>query len=109
MKYLISESQYILILEENLPVWIRRRLSGKESFSDFIDQAQDIYNCEDFSDEFEYADNVISAAVDDFLTTNEDTLESYDENYDELHDTVTEIVKEWYGEYLFNEFYNCTN
>ena len=56
--------------------------------------------CDDFGDEFEYADSVIKWAVDDFLTSNEDVF--LDEIYDEVHEIVVDKCKDWFGEYLLN-------
>ena len=60
---------------------------------------------EDFGDEFDYADNVIEGAVNDFLTIQEETF--LDDRYDEIHDILIEKCKDWFGEYLF-EIYRMT-
>jgi len=106
MKYIITESQYKFLVESDAPLWFRRR-ANKETMTKFIMDGEINYPtlCDDFGDEFDYADNVIRYAVDEFLTIDEDLFES--EDYDDIHDTLTEMCKDWYGEYLF-EIYRST-
>lgn len=106
MKYIITESQLIVLKENNLPLWLKRRLSSSEKILPFIENAQLIHGCEDFSDEFEYADNIVSMAVDDFLTSEEDFIEQLEDDYDYVHDMVVDIVKEMFGDTLFEEYYS---
>jgi len=56
--------------------------------------------CNDFSDEFEYADNIISSAIDNFFAETGQDSEG-DELFDELHD----ICKDWFGEDLITDYY----
>jgi hypothetical protein len=58
--------------------------------------------CDDFGDEFEYADNVISYAVNQFMTIDEDIFE--DERYDEWEEMLIEMCKEKFGERLFEAY-----
>ena len=108
MKYIITESQYKLLKENRLPNWLRRRLSDAQGFEQFIFNAEIEFPnpCDDFEDEFAYADNVITRAVDDFLTLDEDLMEWISNDYDEIHELVFDIVKEWFGEYLFEIYHN---
>jgi hypothetical protein len=87
---------------------LKRRLSY-EVMLPFINSAELDFPtlCDDFGDEFEYADNVIRRAVDDFLTADEDFYESIEEDIDDITDEVTDIVKDWFGDYLF-EIYQST-
>ncbi len=107
MKYIITESQYNLLVENYLS-WLKRRVNP-ESMKNYITTAEINFPtlCDDFGDEFEYADNVIRWAVDDFLTSNEDSY--LDEMYDEIHDLIVDWCKGWFGEYLFEIYRNtCT-
>ncbi len=104
MKYIITESQYNLLVENYLS-WLKRRVNP-ESMKNYITTAEINFPtlCDDFGDEFEYADNVIRWAVDDFLTSNEDSY--LDEMYDEIHDLIVDWCKGWFGEYLFEIYRN---
>ncbi len=59
----------------SIPLWLKRRI-GEDNLKTFVDQSiqQQPTPCSDFSDEFEYADNIISWACDDFLTVDEISL-----------------------------------
>jgi hypothetical protein len=56
--------------------------------------------CHDFSDEFEYADNIISSAIENFFAETGQDPET-DEFFDELHD----ICKDWFGEDLISGYH----
>ena len=68
------------------------------SFIDFEKTQWDM--CNDFSDEFEYADNIISSAIDNFFAETGQDAET-DDFFDELHD----ICKDWFGEDLISGYY----
>lgn len=106
-KFIISETQYIFLIED-YQMRLRRRLS-KDNIEPFIRNAELDFPtlCDDFGDEFDYADNVIARAIDDFLTEDEDFVDSLGDDYDDAHSYVTDVVKEWFGEYLF-EIYRMT-
>lgn len=105
MKYILTESQFALLSEDIEMQRLKRRVTY-ENMEKFINKAEIDFPtlCDDFVDEFEYADNVISRAVDDFLTEDEDVFTS--ERYDELYDIVHEICKDWFGDYLIEIFMN---
>ena len=108
-KYIITESQLNLLIEdENL--WLRRRLN-KDNLQNFITNAEIDYPmlCDDFGDEFEFADKIISRAVDDFLLEDEEKLDFLSDQYDYLHDMVTDMVKKWFGENLLEVYRNTCN
>ena len=86
--------------------WIKRRVN-QEFMEHYIWKSEENYPmiCDDFGDEFDYADNVIEGAVNDFLTIQEETF--LDDRYDEIHDILIEKCKDWFGEYLF-EIYRTT-
>jgi hypothetical protein len=105
MKYIITERQHKFLIEQEIPTWFKRRFNAA-NMEKHITNGEINYPtlCDDFGDEFEYADNVIRWAVDDFLTSNEDSY--LDEMYDEIHDLVVDWCKGWFGEYLFEIYRN---
>jgi hypothetical protein len=105
MKYILTESQLALLFEDIDIQRLKRRMTY-ENMEKFINKAELDFPtlCDDFSDEFEYADNVISRAVDDFLTADEDVFTS--ERHDELYYIVYDKCKDWFGEYLIEIFMN---
>jgi hypothetical protein len=65
----------------------------------FIEYEKDQFDtCQDFGDEFEYADNVITTALDTFFIETEQELHS--DFYYEIHD----LCKDWFGEDLITEY-----
>ena len=78
-------------MEERSPedmIRYKRRGITYNNMLSFIDYEKTQWDmCNDFSDEFEYADNIISSAIDNF--------------FDELHD----ICKDWFGEDLISGYY----
>lgn len=106
MRYIISESQYKMLTKADVMTWIKRR-ANKEIMADFITNGEINYPtlCDDFNDEFEYADNVIRYAVDEFMNIGEDIF--VDEKFHEISDILTDMCKDWFGEYLF-EIYRDT-
>lgn len=101
MRYIISESQYKILTESDAMNWIKRR-ANQESMEKYIIDAEINYPtlCDDFGDEFEYADNVINDAVDNFMTTAEDMF--LDDKFDEVNEIIVDMCKQWFGEYLFD-------
>lgn len=106
MKYIITESQHKFLIEQEIPIWFKRRYNA-ENMEKHIDSAEMFYPtlCDDFGDEFDYADNVIIHAVREFMTTDEDIFE--DERYDEWEERLVEMCKDKFGERLF-EIYRTT-
>ena len=92
MKYILTESQFALLSEDIDMQRLKRRMTY-DSMVKFINKAEIDFPtlCDDFSDEFEYADNVIGRAVDDFLTVDEDVFMA--ERYDELYDWYYGLIK----------------
>ena len=106
MKYIITERQYKVLMEQDYSqVWFRRR-ANKETMQSFIDRfvADELNPCDDYEDEFEYAQNVIDSAVSSILTIDEDFFSSPD--YDDYHDMLVNMCKEWFGQYLFDDYRN---
>jgi hypothetical protein len=108
MRYIITESQLNFLTESNAMIRIKRR-ANKESMQKYITNAEINYPtlCDDFGDEFEYADKVINYAVDEFMTDEEIYDMFLDENYDEINEIMVDMCKQWFGEHLF-EIYTTT-
>ena len=106
MKYIITESQLNMIQENTLPMWMRRRLNTGE-LNNYLQKAIEGEDPTYYSDEFEYADNMISFAVNDFLTIDEEFFEEGDV-FDEWTDRLTDMMKEEFGEELF-EIWRSSN
>jgi hypothetical protein len=91
-------------MEEQAPednVRYRRRGITLDNLATFIDYEKTQWDaCHDFSDEFEYADNIISSAIDNFFAETGQDYEN-DDLFDELH----EICKDWFGEELLSSYY----
>jgi hypothetical protein len=91
-------------MEEQTPednVRYRRRGITLDNLATFIDYEKTQWDaCHDFSDEFEYADNIISSAIDNFFAETGQDYEN-DDLFDELHD----ICKDWFGEELLSSYY----
>jgi hypothetical protein len=79
----------------------KRRGITYENLLTFIEYEKTQFDmCEDFSDQFEYADNIITSAVDTFFAETTRGEMPSDEFYSEIHD----LCKEWYGEDLLSEY-----
>ena len=105
MGYLITESQY-KFLTESIYLGLKRRLTY-DKMESFIHNAEvDFPNpCDDYGDEFEFADNLISKAVDDFLTVDENFMNSLGDEYDEIYEFVHDWTKDNFGEYVLDIYY----
>ena len=106
MKYIITESQFALLSEDIHTQMLKRRVTY-ENMEKYIQNAEMEFPmlCDDFNDEFEFADNVISSAVNSFFTVDEDDF--FSNKYDEYHDVIFNICKDWFGDYLL-EIYTST-
>lgn len=87
------------INESTIPSWLKRRFN-KQNLENHISSAINIdpTPCENFGDEFEYADNVLSWALDDFLTADENIIDMIGDDYDDIHSLMVDYMKEWFGE-----------
>ena len=103
MKYIITETQHRFLIEQEIPNWFKRRFNV-ENMEKYIDEGEANYPtlCDDFGDEFEYADNVISYAVDKFMTMDDDVFEN--ERYDEWEEMLIEMCKDKFGERLLEAY-----
>jgi hypothetical protein len=107
MKFILSESQYRLLKEQdqNWEIWFKRR-ANPESLQFFIDRAiaDEPNPCDDYEDKFDYAFNRIDWAVTDFLSIDEEFYNS--EEFDEYHSILVDLCKEWFAEKLFDDYRN---
>jgi len=103
MKYLFGYKPGKVISEQdNVPTEIRRRIPEiSQKFDEMIDSPDN--NPNDFSDEFEYADNIISWTLDELFRSTNDIY--YLDNMDD----VTDFIKEMYGDSLFDRWYSEAN
>ena len=103
MKYLFGYKPGKVISEQdNVPTEIRRRMPEiSQKFDEVIDSPDN--NPNDFSDEFEYADNIISWTLDELFRSTNDIY--YIDNMDD----VTDFIKEMYGDSLFDRWYSEVN
>ena len=106
MKYIITESQLNMLQENSMPMWMRRRLNTGE-LNNYLQKTIEGEDPTYYSDEFEYADNMISFAVNDFLTIDEEFFEEGN-TFDEWTDRLTEMMNEEFGEELF-EIWRASN
>jgi hypothetical protein len=80
-------------------MYYKRRGIVYSNILSFIEAAKgDFDMCQDFGDEFEYADNVITSALDSFFIETEQELHS--DFYFEVHD----LCKDWFGDDLITEY-----
>jgi len=103
MKYIITESQYKLLKESAIPLFIRRR-ANKESLKHYISLGEMNYPtlCDDFEDGYHYADNVIEYAVDELI---EDIVD--EDYYNDVIEYLSSICRDLFEDYLVG-VYNDT-
>ena len=107
MKYIITESQYNFLNESLIPLSIRRR-ANEETLKKYISMGEINYPtlCDDFEDEYEYADAVIEYAVDEFIEKINDEI--FDEDYySDVMDYLRNLCRNIFGQYLI-DVYNTT-
>ena len=105
MKYIITEQQYNMIMEESIPLWFKRRFNAG-FMKEFIIDAS-INNptpCDDFDNEFEYAHKIIEEAVNNFLETNEDSFDN--EKFSEFEEHLTILCRKEFSEELLQDYIN---
>ena len=103
--YILTESQLKRIVEQTSDFMIKlRRRFNKKTMQDFIYHAETEFPklCDQFDNEFEYADAVINKAIDDFIFQEE--LEPYvysgDWNFHEQIGVMTMVCKDWFEDGL---------
>jgi len=83
-----------LITEDKDDLFLKRRYSTIEDLIEkYVNEVEEEETL--FSDEFEFADNIISWVVQDLTTSNYS-----DHNYDEL----TDLIKDNFGEYILSQY-----
>lgn len=103
MKYIITEEQYNYIMQEgNHIAMFKRRL---DIFDALIEKEIEEEDPCDFTDEFNYANNIISWAVDEFIK-DEDVINSFDGDDDDAYSFLTDYANDKYGERLFDIFHS---
>lgn len=106
MIYLISESQQKVLLESDFRNFIRRR-ANPETMTKFVRAnmvADDSGICEEFMDEYEFADTVLDGAVDDMLAEFSGSYVDHPD-YNDILDELNMIFREKYREDLI-DIYN---
>jgi hypothetical protein len=103
IKYLFGYKPGKVISEQdNTPIEIRRRIPEiSQKFDEMLDSIDN--NPNDFSDEFEYADNMISWTLDELIR------DSNDNYYEDNEDDVKDFIKNMYGDFLFDRYYSEVN
>jgi hypothetical protein len=82
----------------------KRRGISYSNLLSFIDYEKTQWDmCDDFNDEFDYADNIILNAIDSFI--GETGIDMDDDFFGEFHD----LCKEWFGDDLIITYYSECN
>ena len=113
MKYTITESQYQLITENTVFDKIKRRFN-QEYLTEFIEEAiedEDAYEpCSEFGDGYEYADEVIRKAINNFLYSLSIEIELTQESFEETEEILVDLSKDWFNDSLMESFeQNCSD
>ncbi len=113
MKYIITESQYQLIKENTVFDKIKRRFN-QEYLTEFIEEAiedEDAYEpCSEFGDGYEYADEVIRKAINNFLYSLAGEIELTSESFEETEEILVDLSKNWFEDSLIEGFEeNCSD
>ena len=113
MKYIITESQYQLIIEGTVFDKIKRRFN-QEYLSEFIEEViedEDEYEpCSEFGDGYEYADEVIRKAINNFLYSLASEIEFTHESFEEAEEILVDLSKDWFEDSLMEGFeQNCSD
>jgi hypothetical protein len=102
MKFIITESQNKLLIEEDKTRWALRRLNPKK-VDYFVDRIIDRYAhkmCDSFLSDSGYKNYVIGAAAHDYYI---DVFWEYD-NEDDIFDIIFHFIDQLKGEYLKKVF-----
>lgn len=89
-----------LLKENDSELWFKRRVNP-EYLRFFIDKAiaDEPNPCDEYDDEFDYAENRIDWFVTDFLSEHEESYNS--DEYDDYYSELIDLCKEWFAEELF--------
>ena len=113
MKYIITESQYHLIIDGTVFARIKRRFN-REYLTEFIEGAiedEDAYEpCSEYDDGYEYADEVIRKAINNFLYYLAGEIELTPESFEETEEILVDLSKDWFEDSLMESFeQNCSD
>ena len=113
MKYIMTESQYQLLMESTIFDRIKRRFN-REHLTEFIEGAiedEDAYEpCSEFNDGYEYADEVIRKAINNFLYYLAGEIELTPESFEETEEILVDLSKDWFEDSLMESFEeNCSD
>ena len=113
MKYIITESQYHLIIDGTVFARIKRRFN-REYLTEFIEGAiedEDAYEpCSEYDDGYEYADEVIRKAINNFLYSLASEIELTPESFEETEEILVDLSKDWFEDSLMESFEeNCSD
>ena len=113
MKYIITESQYHLIIDGTVFARIKRRFN-REYLTEFIEGAiedEDAYEpCSEYDDGYEYADEVIRKAINNFLYSLASEIELTPESFEETEEILVDLSKDWFEDSLMESFeQNCSD
>lgn len=102
MKYIITESQFLILKESTIPLSILRR-ANEEILKHFISLGELNYPtlCDDFDDEYDYADSVIDYAIDEFLEEIDTNILDED-YYSDVMDFLRKLCRNIFGQYLID-------
>jgi hypothetical protein len=106
MKFIISESQYKVLLEQNVPNSIKRR-ANKKTLEKYIllSERNNPPYCEEHEDGYDYADAVIDDSIDYFFTEVGPEIE-YIDDYSDITDYLRRLCRELFGESLVYHYEN---
>ena len=106
MRYLITESQYNLLIE-SIPSWVKRRLTP-DTLKKYIDNAIQDFPCQDWEEDYVWSQKIINSAIDDFILSNESM--EWGEDYDEVFDLIQDFAEKlFYPELLKLHKDKCQN
>lgn len=95
-------------MEHDTELWFKRR-ANEETMRFFIDRMvrEEDKPCENYSDEFNFAENIIDWAVNDFLSIDEGFFNSPE--FEEYQNILIDRCKQWFGEELFRKYRDVCN
>ena len=106
MKYIISQNQLRILSEEKIPRSLRRRLTKQNLIRHVegsIEEKGDDF-CDIYEDGFEFADEVISDAIESFLEDKEN-VSDLDFNIDnEIDYMLKDIIKDMFSKEIFDRY-----
>jgi hypothetical protein len=109
----MTESQYQLLMESTIFDRIKRRFN-RQHLTEFIEEAiedEDAYEpCSEFNDGYEYADEVIRKAINNFLYSLAGEIELTPESFEETEEILVDLSKDWFEDSLMEGFEeNCSD